>query len=125
MSQVRQDTPSTQVTTDPDATPDPLGKLYHMSTTAGVGAGIDYVAVNTIAVWAMILGLASSLAMVDPYLLIILLVAIVFSVVALRQINNSNGTQTGRWLAWFGMALAVGFASFVLSRMAAYAPTRP
>jgi hypothetical protein len=82
---------------------------------------LDYVAVNIAAVWAMLLGVGSSLALVDPYLLLIPIVAIVFAIVALRQIQNSNGTQTGGWLAWGGMALAVFFASFVLSRMAAQA----
>ena len=42
--------------------PDPLAKLHKMSTTAGV-ASQQYVAVNTSAVIAALLGVASALAL--------------------------------------------------------------
>jgi len=93
------------------ANSDPLGSLHKMSTTAGVGSG-EYVEINGWAVWTMVLGLASSLAILDAVLLVIPLTAIVFAFVALRQIANSNGTQAGRGLAWGGLVLALGFAGF-------------
>src|SRR5438046_6344222 len=104
---------STQHPSSPQVTAqsDPLGSLHKMSTTAGVGSG-DYVAINGVAVWAMVLGLASSLAILDAVLLIIPIAAIIFAIVALRQIANSNGTQSGRVLASAGLTLALGFALF-------------
>jgi hypothetical protein len=98
--------------------PDPLGKLYHMSTTAGVGSQ-DYVAVNVVSVVAVLLGLASSLALLDPMLLAVPLLAILFAAIALWQIGRSGGTQTGRLLAWGGMALAVLFTAMEGTRLAA------
>jgi hypothetical protein len=97
---------------------DPLGKLYHMSTTAGVGSH-DYVAVNVVSVVAILLGLASSLALLDPLLLAIPILAFVFAVVSLRQIGKSAGTQTGRMLAWGGVAMAVLFVAMEGARILA------
>jgi hypothetical protein len=98
--------------------PDPLGKLYHMSTTAGVGSQ-DYVAVNVVSVVAMLLGLASSLALLGTMLLVIPILAILLSIIALWQIAGSGGTQTGRLLTWGGIALAVLFASMEGTRIVA------
>lgn len=97
---------------------DPLGKLYHMSTTAGVGSQ-DYVAVNVVSVVAVLLGLASSLALLDPLLLALPILAFVFAGIALRQISKSAGTQTGRLLAWGGITLAVLFTAMEGARMVA------
>lgn len=98
--------------------PDPLGKLYHMSTTAGVGSH-DYVAVNVVSVVTVLLGLASSLALLAPILLGIPILALIFAIIALRQISHSGGTQTGRMLAWVGIALAIMFAAMEGTRIAA------
>ncbi|HEY1686584.1 MAG TPA: DUF4190 domain-containing protein [Tepidisphaeraceae bacterium] len=98
--------------------PDPLGKLYHMSTTAGVGSQ-EYVAVNVVSVVAILLGLASSLALLGPALLGIPILALIFAIIALWQIAHSGGTQTGRMLAWGGIALAVLFAAMEGTRIAA------
>src|SRR4051794_6725127 len=84
---------------------DPLSHLHKMSTTAGLGS-TDYVAVNGVAVATIFMGLASSLALLDVTLLAIPLVTVVLAIIALRQIANSNGTQTGRLLAWGGLVLA-------------------
>src|SRR5215212_4817149 len=84
---------------------DPLAHLHKMSTTAGLGSG-DYVAVNGTAVFALLVGLASALALMSEVLLILPLVAIVASVMAWQQIRNSNGTQTGKGLAIAAMVLA-------------------
>lgn len=88
---------------------DPLSKLHKMSRTAGLGDS-QYVAVNGLAVAAVIFGLGSALVVLNPILLIVPAVAVVLGVFALVQIRNSNGTQTGRILAWLGIVLAVGAA---------------
>lgn len=96
----------------PDDEVDPLGHLYKMSTTAGLGS-TDYVAINAPAVLAVILGLASALAVVDKILLIVPIAGVICAVVALYQIGKSAGTQTGRGLAVLGLVLSLGFAAYV------------
>jgi hypothetical protein len=92
--------------------PDPLAHLHKMSTTAGLGS-TDYVAINAPAVLAVILGLASALAVVDKILLIVPIAGVICAVVALFQIGKSAGTQTGRGLAVLGLLLSLGFAGYV------------
>jgi len=77
-----------------------------MSTTAGV-TNLGYVAVNQTAIVAALLGLASALAFFGWLLLVIPVVGIVFAIVAIWQINDSSGTQTGKGLALLGLALSV------------------
>ena len=115
-------TPNT--TTAPVAAPtptgdadDPLAHLHKMSTTAGLGSG-DYVAVNGAAVFALLLGLASMLTMLEEILLVIPVACIVVSIIAWRQINQSNGTQTGKGLVIAGLACAFLFGGFVFAREA-------
>lgn len=102
-----QDTQTSASQRDP-AGDDPFGKLHYMSRTAGAGTQ-EYVAVNSVAVAALLLGLGSALALVDRILLVVPLAAIVCTFVALYQISHSGGTQTGRLLAWVGLLLALGF----------------
>jgi hypothetical protein len=90
---------------DPAADTDPLLHLHKMSTTAGVGTG-DYVAVNVTSVVAVVFGLASLLAMFNTVLLVFPIVGVILALIALRQIVNSNGTQTGKGLAILGLALS-------------------
>src|SRR4051812_11905442 len=93
---------------------DPLRSLHKMSTTAGVGSQ-EYVAINLAAVWAIVLGLASSMTLLDNVLLVIPVIGIAFAIVAMRQIAGSGGTQTGRGLAWAGLILSAGFASVAIA----------
>src|SRR5215218_496972 len=98
MSQTPNTTAAAAAAAAPPTTPgddDPLSHLHKMSTTAGLGSG-DYVAVNGAAVFSLLLGLASMLSMLEEILLIIPLACIIVSVIAWRQINHSNGTQTGK-----------------------------
>lgn len=83
-----------------------------MSRTAGAGT-TDYVAVNNLAVAALIVGLLGWLAVMDNALLLVPLIGIVLGIMAVLQIVRSNGTQTGMWLAVLGMVLSVGFAGYV------------
>lgn len=103
---------------------DHFSHLHRMSTTAGV-TNQDYVAVNPLAVVAALLGLASGLAFASSLLLVIPIVGIVFALVAIRQIADSNGTQTGRGLAIVGLALCLLCAAGVMTvRYLAYAAVR-
>src|SRR5687767_9287806 len=74
---------------------EPLAGLFHMSTTAGRGTQ-EYVAINHTAVAAFLLGLGSLSALAHPILLLVPVAAFVCAIVAVRQINRSNGTQTGK-----------------------------
>jgi hypothetical protein len=85
---------------------DPLLHLHKMSMTAGLGSG-DYVAVNITAVIAVLVGLASLLSFIGSLLLIIPLVGAILAIIALRQIADSNGTQTGKPLALIGLLLSI------------------
>src|SRR5687768_5111201 len=87
-----------------DPAPDPLHNLYRMSRTAGLGSG-EYVAINNTSVIAFLMGVASVLALLNPFLLVFAVVAVVLGVMALIQIRSSNGTQTGRAFAIAGILL--------------------
>src|SRR5207249_5999139 len=107
-----------QTQTDPSQTPpqtpaddEPLAHLHKMSTTAGLGSG-DYVAVNGTAVFALMLGVASALALMTEVLLIIPLVCVIASVIAWGQIRHSNGTQTGKRLVIAALVLGLGLGGF-------------
>ena len=97
----------------PAADTEVLLHLRKMSTTAGLDSG-DYVAVNVAAVVAVIFGLASVLAALGYVLLIIPLVGIILALVALAQIRDSNGTQTGKGLALAGLILSGGISIAVV-----------
>jgi hypothetical protein len=88
-----------------------------MSTTAGV-TNLDYVAVNQTAIAAVLLGLLSAVSFFGYLLLVIPIVGVVFAVIALRQIANSNGTQTGRGLALLALILSLGLGGFAIGREA-------
>src|SRR4051794_24296591 len=92
-----------------------LTQLHKMSTTAGV-TNLDYVAVNQTAIVAAILGLLSATALLGWILLVIPLVGIAFAIVAIRQVNDSGGTQTGKGLAVLGLLLAVAFGGGLVVR---------
>jgi len=111
MPQTEQDIPRT-TTAPAGATTaggdDPLSHLHKMSTTAGLGSG-EYVAVNGAAVFALILGIASALILLEDYLLVLPVLCVIVSVVAWIQINHSNGTQTGKGLIAIALICSLGF----------------
>jgi hypothetical protein len=98
-----------------DAGPDPLASLHKMSTTAGISSQ-EYVAINIPSVLALILGLASVLAVLHWILLLVPVAGIVVGFISLSQIRASNGTQTGRALAWLGIVLSLALGTFKLAR---------
>jgi hypothetical protein len=93
---------------------DPLLHLHKMSTTAGLGSQ-DYVAVNVTSVIAILFGLASLLAIASPVLLVFPVVGVILSWTALRQVKNSNGTQTGAGLAILGLILSGVITALIFS----------
>lgn len=99
-----------------DDAPDPLHNLYRMSRTAGLGSG-EYVAINNLSVVALLLGLASVLALLNPILLLFVAAAILCGVLALVQIRSSNGTQTGQVFASAGILLALVFGGTTGGKM--------
>lgn len=95
------------------ASDESLSHLYHMSTTAGVGAQ-EYVAINIFAVLAVILGLASTLLLMGWdnltlffVLLVVPVAGIISALISLVQIRGSNGTQAGIGWASVGVLLAL------------------
>jgi hypothetical protein len=86
-----------------------------MSTTAGLGTQ-DYVAINSISIVAILLGLASALVVLNKILLIVPLAGVVCGIVAWMQIRRSNGTQTGLVLAIGGIILSLGLAGFAIGK---------
>lgn len=85
--------------------PDPLAGLFHMSNTAGAGTQ-EYVAINPMAIAALLLGFASVLVILSELLLVIPLIGIICAIVAIVQVRRSNQTQTGTALAIVGLILA-------------------
>src|SRR5207248_1399492 len=103
MPDVKIETPSAP---QPNATSgNPLASLYKMSTTAGVGTQ-EYVAINGTSIAALILGVGSVVVVLSNILLVVPLAGVICALVAMRQIANSNGTQTGRGFAAIGLGLA-------------------
>jgi hypothetical protein len=114
--------PKTPNTTQP-AAPRPGGEdsdalhhLYRMSRTAGLGSG-DYVAINNTAIVALILGCASVLSLLYPIMLVAAAAAVVCGVMALVQIRNSNGTQSGRAFAALGILLGLALGGIAAGKM--------
>lgn len=89
-----------------------LAQLYSMSRTAGL-TDTGYVAVNPLSIASLLLSIAGLLlwaALEFAFLGLMLalpLVGVVAGVIAIRKINDSNGTQTGKKLAWAGVILGV------------------
>jgi hypothetical protein len=56
------------------------------------------------------------LVLLEAFLLVVPLAAVVVAVIAYCQIRDSNGTQTGRGLVAVGLLLALGLGGFVVAR---------
>jgi hypothetical protein len=75
----------------------------------------DYRAISTLAVASMLVGAASATALIGVPLWIVPLVGILLSCLALRRIDRSTGTLTGRPLALAGLGLALCFGTAALA----------
>jgi hypothetical protein len=99
---------------------DPLASLHKMSMTAGLGSQ-DYVAINNLAIGAVVLGLLGILALVWPLVLISSAAGLVCAILSLFQIRNSNGTQTGKMIVLLALVFCLGVGGFVAFRTASAA----
>jgi hypothetical protein len=106
-----------ELTTKPSyaADQDPLASLHKMSMTAGLGSQ-DYVAINNLAIGAVVLGLLGVLALVWPLVLISSAAGVICAILAWVQIHNSNGTQSGRLIVVLALLFGLGIGGFVAAR---------
>ena len=116
MTELRQNPTQPAAAAGAGADPDPLHNLYRMSLTAGLGSG-EYVAINNTSILALLLGLASVLALLSPVMLVVVAAAVVCGVLALVQIRSSNGTQTGQVFAAIGILLGLVFGGVAAGNM--------
>src|SRR4051794_17907081 len=107
-------TTSSTPTEAPAAGTEHLAHLHKMSTTAGV-TNLDYVAVSPLAVVTVLIGVASLLSFFGALFLVVPATGLLVGVLALRQIADSNGTQTGRPMAWAGLTLCVALGGAELA----------
>lgn len=70
----------------------------------------EYRPLSTLAVWAVVAGAASALALTTPILWVVPMLSIGLAAAALAD-TRPDGLKTGRGLAVAGLALAVGFGS--------------
>lgn len=111
MSETAQTTPAAPVAA-PGSAESHLAGLHSMSRTAGL-TNQEYVAVNGLAIVSLLLSLAALLLWLAlefsflGLLLILPLAGIVCAIYAIRQINDSNQTQTGKIVAWSGLVIGV------------------
>jgi hypothetical protein len=100
-----------------DAEDDALAHLHKMSGTGSAFGAAEYVAINPVAIAALILGVASALTLAlrtATVLIAIPLAGIICAFVAMAQVRRSNGTQSGRGFALIGLALCVLLGGTVL-----------
>jgi hypothetical protein len=102
-----------------------LAALKKMSTTAGLGSG-DYAAVSPVAIFALVASVLGLLVVVWEYLAALGVIGLICGIIALRQINRSNGTQTGRGLAWVAIVIGAGVTAWIAgSKILNEVRTRP
>lgn len=104
-------TPPTAAASSTEADLEKLSHLHRMSRTAGLGSS-EYSAVNIAAVVAVLIGVASALALLSPVFLFLPVVGVIIAGVAVKQISGSNGTQTGLPLAVLALVLCFGLSAF-------------
>lgn len=81
-----------------------------------VQAVAEYRSVSKLSVAAIVLGVASALAMISSGLLMVPLLGVIASLLALRQIAASDGQMVGRTAALLGLALSLAFGAGIYAR---------
>ena len=76
----------------------------------------EYRSLSVLAVISLVIGLASPLCFGAPLLMIIPVIGIGVSILALRQIDASDGALAGRWAAVLGLVLSVVFLAAPAAR---------
>lgn len=84
-----------------------LSHLHKMSGTGSAFGQADYVAINPLAVVALVLAMVGLFSLLFAFFLASAVIAIAIGAIALRQITNSNGTQTGKGIAIGAILLAL------------------
>ena len=82
---------------------------------------VRYRELNKMAVLALLFGLASTLTLVHPLLMLIPVAGVVCAVVALRAIRANPDVWTGAWLATAGLVLSIFFLGWGVG----WSATRP
>lgn len=94
-----------------------LSRLHKMSTTAGI-ATQEYVAINSMAIAAAVVGLATAVVLTGYSVFLVLAVAgVVCGILALQQIRDSAGTQGGRGIAVLGIVLSLLFGGIGIAQL--------
>jgi hypothetical protein len=86
---------------------DPLSHLAKMSGTGSAFGQAEYVAINPVAIAALVFAMVSLLSLLFTFFLIAAAVGLFTGLLALRQISQSNGTQSGRWFAIGGLLVSL------------------
>ncbi len=96
-----------------------------MSGTGSAFGQAEYVAINPSAIASVLLGVASGLALLASIFLILPAVGLGCGLLAIRQIRQSNGTQTGVGFAIAGIVLSLVLGGIVVTNQGlAWAQTR-
>ncbi|MEX0939502.1 MAG: hypothetical protein WDZ59_16685 [Pirellulales bacterium] len=86
------------------------------STPGAAGEHDAYRALSPWAILALLLGLASPLALMGPVLRTVPLLGVIVAILALRQIATGEGRIAGRGAAVLGLALSLLFGSAAISQ---------
>ena len=78
---------------------------------------IQYRALSGTAVAALLLGIASSVALASPLLWVVPVLGCAAAILALRSISRNPAQLTGRWLAIAGLSLSVLFGTAAPARL--------
>lgn len=90
----------------------------HLQSTSVVGLDEDsnYRTPCVLAIVSLILGIVAPVALFAPLLLVIAIAGGLLALMAIRQINSSDGTLIGRTAASIGLALSVAAIAAVIAR---------
>lgn len=84
----------------------------------GLDDDSNYRTLSVLAIVSLVLGLASPLALFAPLILLIPIAGAVLALMAIRQINASEGTLFGRAAASIGLALSIAAIAAAFTRIA-------
>lgn len=83
-----------------------------------VAAVAQYRSVSKLAVFALLLGVASLLALLSPSLIFLALFGVIISPLALRRVAASEGELIGRWVAIVGLVLSLAVGAGLIAQRA-------
>ena len=81
-----------------------------------IPAALEYRPISLLAVFTLVLGVASSLSLAGPILLAVPALTVLLGALAWRSIAQSGGTLVGQKAILWGLALAVFFAAMSVGR---------